>query len=115
MNLLICGIFACNLTAMSGATLMHGAHGFCGAGLFALVGQIYDRFYTRNLKYLRGLAESMPLASTAGVLLVLANCAVPGTFNFIGEALLLCGVAPANPACAALASTSVFCAASAAL
>jgi len=79
------------------------------AGLFAFVGQVYDRFYTRNLKYLRGLCY-LPCLAAALLCLLLANTAVPGTFNFVGEILLICGLF-ANPWAASLASTGVFLAA----
>ena len=77
---------------MAGALLMHLSHGFVSAGLFIFVAQIYDRFYTRNIKYLRGLAGPLPLLSTVFLLLTFANISVPGSFNFVAEILIFVGM-----------------------
>lgn len=53
MNALIIGLLSSNLTAAAGAIIMFICHGFVSSGLFLFVGQLYDRFYTRNIKYLR--------------------------------------------------------------
>jgi NADH-ubiquinone oxidoreductase chain 4 len=91
MNLLIIGLLSSNLTAIAGSIIMFICHGFVSSGLFLFVGQLYDRFYTRNIKYLRGLSGAMPLFGIILLCLTFANIAVPGSFNFIGEILILIG------------------------
>ena len=77
------------------------------AGLFIFVGQLVDRFYTRNIKYLRGLAGTLPIASTLFLLLTFANISVPGSFNFIAEILILMGAFTTNTWVASVAATAV--------
>jgi NADH-quinone oxidoreductase subunit M len=108
MNLLVVGLLSSNLTAIAGSIVMHLSHGFVSAGLFIFVGQISDRFYTRNIKYLRGLAGNMPIASTLFLLLTFANISVPGSFNFIAEILILMGAFTTNNWVASVAATAVF-------
>jgi NADH:ubiquinone oxidoreductase subunit 4 (subunit M) len=107
MNLLVVGLLSSNLTAIAGSILMHLSHGFVSAGLFIFVGQLVDRFYTRNIKYLRGLAGNLPIASTLFLLLTFANISVPGSFNFIAEILILMGAFTTNTWVASVAATAV--------
>src|SRR5260370_3302303 len=46
---------------MTGAMYQMIAHGITSAGMFFLVGVIYDRAHHRNLDNFRGLYEPMPL------------------------------------------------------
>ena len=68
-------------------------HGIVSAGLFFGVGTVYDRHHTRLLRYYRGLATTMPLAASFFLLFTLANMGFPLTANFIGEVILLAGLA----------------------
>ena len=72
MNLLIIGLFSSNLTAIAGALIMHLSHGFVAAGLFIFIGHLADRFYTRNIKYLRGLSGPLPLLEKRNRIQILA-------------------------------------------
>ena len=91
MNLLIIGLLSSNLTAIAGSIIMHLSHGFVSSGLFIFVGQLYDRFYTRNIKYLRGFCGPMPALGTIFLWLTFANISVPGSFNFVAEILIFIG------------------------
>jgi len=108
MNLLIVGLLSSNLTAIAGSIIMHISHGFVSAGLFIFVGQLYERFYTRNIKYLRGLASPLPLFGTVFLLFTLANISVPGSLNFIAEIMVFIGTFTKNTWVASLAATGVF-------
>jgi NADH-ubiquinone oxidoreductase chain 4 len=108
MNILVVGLLSSNLTAIAGSILMHISHGFVSAGLFIFVGQLYDRFYTRNIKYLRGLAGPMPITGTIFLLLTLCNISVPGSFNFVAEILIFMGAFATNTWVASCAATGVF-------
>jgi NADH:ubiquinone oxidoreductase subunit 4 (subunit M) len=37
------------------------SHGLISAGLFILVGVLYDRYHTRTIKYFRGLVQAFPV------------------------------------------------------
>jgi len=107
MNLLIVGLLSSNLTAIAGSIIMHISHGFVSAGLFIFVGQLYERFYTRNIKYLRGLASPLPLFGTVFLLFTLANISVPGSLNFIAEIMVFIGTFTKNTWVASLADKPV--------
>ena len=60
------GVFALNPLGAQGGTLQMINHGLSTGGLFALVGMIYERYHTRKIADLGGLARRTP---GAGLLL----------------------------------------------
>lgn len=99
MNLLIIGLFSSNLTAIAGALIMHLSHGFVAAGLFIFIGHLADRFYTRNIKYLRGLSGPLPLIGTLFL---------TGSLNFVAEILIFIGSFTKQSWVSSCAATGVF-------
>jgi len=91
MNLVILGIFSFNTIGLEGAIFQSLSHGFIASGLFLIIGVIYERFRTRIVYYLGGLAITMPLFSSFFLFFSLANIGFPGTSSFVGELLLLTG------------------------
>jgi len=91
MNICIYSLFTLNPLALKGAIFEMFSHGIISTGMFFLIGTIYNRHYTRVLKYFRGLALTMPLFATVFFIFVLANSAVPLTCGFIGEFVMLSG------------------------
>ena len=59
------------------------------AGMFFLVGVIYDRAHHRNLDNFRGLAEPMPLYTGMGAVIFFAGMGLPGLCGFVGEAMVV--------------------------
>ena len=55
------GLFALNAAGITGGVLQMINHGLSTGGLFLLVGMIYDRYHTRQLDDLGGLAARLPL------------------------------------------------------
>lgn len=53
MNFVIIGCFLGSQLALDGAVLLMIAHGLVSAGLFLMVGFLYDRYKSRNLLYYR--------------------------------------------------------------
>jgi NADH-quinone oxidoreductase subunit M len=92
MAVAIAGLFSNSTFGLVGAVLLLLAHGFISAGLFFLVGTIYSRLGTRNIKYYGGISVTMPVFSILFVLFSFANISVPGMFSFIAEFLVLLGV-----------------------
>ena len=86
------GLFALNKAAIEGGILQMVNHGLSTAGLFALVGMIYDRYHTREIKDLGGLARRTPLLAAFMVLFALSSLGLPGLNGFAGEFLLLLGM-----------------------
>lgn len=96
MNLIVLGIFSLNFQSIQGSIFLMISHGLVSSGLFFLVGILYDRYYTKFLKYYGGLALKMPLFSVYIFFFSIANLAFPGTSNFVGELLILIGIAEKN-------------------
>jgi NADH-quinone oxidoreductase subunit M len=70
---------------MNGAMFQMIAHGITSAGMFFLVGVIYDRAHHRNLDNFRGLYEPMPLYSGISAIVFFAALGLPGMCGFVGE------------------------------
>jgi NADH-quinone oxidoreductase subunit M len=77
--------------AMNGAMFQMIAHGISSAGMFFLVGVIYDRAHHRNLDNFRGLLEPMPLYGGISAIIFFAAMGLPGLCGFIGEFWVILG------------------------
>jgi NADH-quinone oxidoreductase subunit M len=91
------------VTAVNGAVLQMFNHGLSAAGMFLLVGVIYDRTHTRDLSAFRGL---FPLAPVYGGILLftaMASLGLPGLNGFISEYMVVQGTWPVFTAYTAVA------------
>ncbi len=82
------------IIALNGAVLQMFNHGLSAAGMFLLVGVIYDRTHTRNLDDFGGL---FPLAPVYGGILIftsMASLGLPGLNGFISEFMVVRGAWP---------------------
>ena len=70
---------------VNGAMFQMLAHGISSAGMFFLVGVIYDRAHHRNLNTFGGLYEPMPLYGGMSAVIFFAAMGLPGLCGFIGE------------------------------
>jgi NADH-quinone oxidoreductase subunit M len=86
------GFFAVNRLGVEGGTLQMINHGLSTGGLFALVGMLYERYHTRQIKELGGLARRTPVLAAFMVLFTLSSIGLPGLNGFAGEFLLLLGM-----------------------
>jgi NADH-quinone oxidoreductase subunit M len=86
------GLFALNPTGVQGSVLQMVNHGISTGGLFALVGMIYDRYHTREIADLGGLARRAPWLAFFMVLFTFSSIGVPGLNGFAGEFLILVGM-----------------------
>ncbi len=86
------GLFALNKPGLYGGVLQSINHGLSTGGLFAIVGMIYDRYHTREIADLGGLAKRLPLLTTFMVLFALSSIGLPGMNGFAGEFLVLLGM-----------------------
>nr|YP_009659061.1 NADH dehydrogenase subunit 4 [Chytriomyces confervae]QCQ69059.1 NADH dehydrogenase subunit 4 [Chytriomyces confervae] len=101
------GLFSNDYLGIMGSLYFLISHGLISAGLFLLVGVIYDRYHTRNIMYYRGLVQAYPIYVLLLLVFSMANSAVPGTSGFAGEFLSLLGAFNLNPFVAILAALSV--------
>jgi NADH:ubiquinone oxidoreductase subunit 4 (subunit M) len=88
MNLSLVGLFSNSVMGISAAYIYSISHGLISAGLFFLVGFIYERSHTRILKYFRGLAMICPNLIGFYYFFTLSNFSFPSTFGFIPEVLI---------------------------
>jgi len=88
MNFSLLGLFTLNSIGISGFVLLMVSHGVVSAGLFFMIGFIYDRYKTRVVKYYNGIVYFMPLYTSIFFIFILGNISFPGTSSFIAEILV---------------------------
>jgi NADH-quinone oxidoreductase subunit M len=85
------GLASLDLLGIQGAVIQMVSHGLVAAGLFLMVGMIYERCHTRDLAAYGGLARLLPVYSVFFMVLTLASVGLPTTSGFTGEFLVLLG------------------------
>jgi NADH-quinone oxidoreductase subunit M len=80
--------------ALNGAVLQMFNHGLSSAGMFFLVGVIYERTHTRNLNDFGGLFPLVPVYGGILIFTSLASLGLPGLNGFISEFLVVRGAWP---------------------
>jgi NADH-quinone oxidoreductase subunit M len=93
------GIAACLVQMFS--------HGIITAMLFTLVGVLYDRVHTRDIRRFGGLAGEMPVFTIFVGFAFMASLGLPGLSGFWGEALALLGAFPTYRGLTAIAATGL--------
>ena len=108
MAIVVLGLFSNSIIGIEGAILLAIAHAFVSPALFICVGGIiYNRYHTRNMAYLRGLVNTMPVFTILFFVFTLANTGIPLTLNFLGEQMSLIGIWERSPFTAALGATGI--------
>jgi NADH-quinone oxidoreductase subunit M len=92
---------------MNGAMFQMIAHGISSAGMFFLVGVVYDRVHHRNLNEFGGLFSKMPVYSGLSIGIFFAALGLPGLCGFIGEVLVVLSVWNYNITMAVIAASVV--------
>ena len=72
----------------SGAVMQMFNHGLSSAGMFFLVGVIYDRAHTRQLKDYGGIWTILPFFGGALIFTSMASLGLPGLNGFVGEFMI---------------------------
>jgi len=85
------GLASLDLIGIQGAVIQMVSHGLTAAGLFMMIGMIYERCHSRDLAAYGGLAKILPLYSVFFLLLTLGAIGLPTTSGFTGEFLSLLG------------------------
>ena len=80
--------------AMNGAILQMFNHGLSAAGMFFLVGVLYDRTHTRNLEDFGGLFPLVPIYGGILIFTSMASLGLPGLNGFVSEFLVIRGTYP---------------------
>jgi NADH-quinone oxidoreductase subunit M len=81
--------------ALNGAVLQMFNHGLSAAGMFFLVGVLYERTHTRNLDDFGGLFPLVPIYGGILIFTSMASLGLPGLNGFVSEFLVVRGSWPA--------------------
>jgi NADH-quinone oxidoreductase subunit M len=77
---------------VTGAMYQMIAHGISSAGMFFMVGVVYDRVHHRDLNQFGGLFAKMPVYSGLAIAIFFAGLGLPGLCGFIGEVFVVLSV-----------------------
>jgi len=106
LGFVMLGVFALNLTGLSGGMIQMVNHGISTGALFLIVGFIYERRHTRAIAEFGGLAKQMPIFATIFMIVTFSSIGLPGTNGFVGEFLALMGAFESELRWFAVISTS---------
>ena len=84
-------ILMLNTTAMTGAVMQMLSHGLMTALFFALIGMIYGRTHTRDIRLMGGLMKIMPFLAVCYVIAGMASLGLPGLSGFVAEMTIFVG------------------------
>ncbi len=101
------GIFSLNPNGIAGSVIQQINHGISTGMLFLIVGIVYERRHTREIKEYGGLAHIMPMYSVVFAFAMLSSAGMPLLNGFVGEFTILQGAFETNRAWAAFAVTGV--------
>ncbi len=93
--------------AMSGAMFQMIAHGISSAGMFFLVGVVYERVHHRNIDEFGGLFLKMPTYAGISMIIFFAALGLPGLCGFVGEFFVVVGTWAYSKALAVVAASVV--------
>jgi len=83
------GMFSLLPVGISGSVLYMVNHGISTGALFLVVGMIYERYHTRDIHEIGGLARQMPVMAFFLILFVLSSIGLPGLNGFVSEFTVL--------------------------
>ena len=93
--------------ALNGAVLQMFNHGIITGGLFFLVGVIYERAHTRDLKAFGGLGAKCPTYYGMMAMTGFASLGLPGLAGFWAEFLVFRGAFPIMPVFAVIGAIGI--------
>jgi NADH-quinone oxidoreductase subunit M len=111
LSFIVLGIFTFTIAGLDGGVYQILNESLAGAAFFMLLGLLYERYHTYDMRLLGGLAQKLPWVVTMFVLTTLSLIGLPMFNGFVGEFLILTGSMQANVAhrhlWTALATTGV--------
>jgi len=90
-GLVLFAILMLNTTAMTGAIMQMLSHGLMTALFFALIGMIYGRTHTRDIRQMGGMMQILPYLSVCYVIAGMASLGLPGLSGFVAEMTIFVG------------------------
>lgn len=103
----VLGIFTFTQAGTDGAVYQMLNHGVSTGALFMLLGMLYERRHTYEIKEYGGLASPMPVYSTLFLMITLSSVGLPLFNGFVGEFLVLSGAFSAKALYGILGTTGV--------
>ncbi|MDX1920134.1 MAG: NADH-quinone oxidoreductase subunit M [Candidatus Caenarcaniphilales bacterium] len=88
MGFVLLGLATLTSQGINGAIFQMFSHGVISAGLFMLIGVIYERAHTRKISQFQGLAVKMPAFFFLFLALSMANLGLPLLSGFVGESMI---------------------------
>ena len=107
MGLVFIGFATLTREGLTGAGLQMFSHGIMTALFFAVVGMVYDRTHTRDIRELGGLFRTMPIAMLGFVIGGLVSMGMPGFSGFIAEMPIYMGAWQTAPIVAIISALSI--------
>ncbi|MCG3125790.1 MAG: NADH-quinone oxidoreductase subunit M [Phycisphaerae bacterium] len=83
------GMFSLLPVGLSGSVLYMINHGLSTGALFLVVGMVYERYHTRDVDQLGGLALRMPILAAFLMLFTFSSVGLPGLNGFVSEFTVL--------------------------
>jgi NADH-quinone oxidoreductase subunit M len=94
--------------AINGAVLQMFNHGLSAAGMFFLVGVLYERAHTRDLTQFGGLFAIVPIYGGILLFTAMGSLGLPGLGGFVSEFLVVRGAWPIFTAATAISMIGLF-------
>jgi NADH-quinone oxidoreductase subunit M len=94
--------------ALRGAALQLFTHGLSAAGMFLLVGALYDRTHTRNLEDFGGLFARAPVYGGILIFTAMGSLGLPGLAGFVSELMVILGAWSAFPLLTGISMIGLF-------
>ncbi|HEX9981357.1 MAG TPA: NADH-quinone oxidoreductase subunit M [Flavobacterium sp.] len=107
VGLIAAGCYTLTLDGLRGAVLQMIAHGFVVVGLFLIAEIIFRRYGTHEISQMGGIRTQSPRFTSMFLILVLASVALPTTFNFVGEFMVLYSLAQIHVVYATLGGMTI--------
>ncbi|MBF0427404.1 MAG: NADH-quinone oxidoreductase subunit M [Magnetococcales bacterium] len=91
MGVVLLGIAALNLNGITGAMLQMVSHGLTAGALFLVIGLLYERTHTRDIRHYGSLTQVAPRFAFFVAAAFMASVGVPGTAGFMAELHVMIG------------------------
>jgi NADH-quinone oxidoreductase subunit M len=91
LSFIVLGVFTFTIAGLDGGIYQILNESLAGAALFMLLGLLYERYGTYDMRQYGGLAQKLPWVATMFVLVTLSIIGLPMLNSFVGEFLILSG------------------------
>lgn len=91
LSFITLGIFTFTIAGLDGGIYQILNHGISGGALFMLLGLLYERYGTYDMREYGGLAQKLPWVVAMFVITTLSIIGLPMLNSFVGEFLILSG------------------------